>query len=45
MKRPPLAHRVIIPRPYVPALHSDIRRTIAAEKRRIAQQSTAKGDK
>lgn len=34
--RPPLAHRVAIPRSYVPAVATDIRKTIAAERKRLA---------
>lgn len=39
MTRPPLAHKIIVPRRYVPAVATDIRKTIKAEKRRLAQQA------
>jgi len=39
MTRYPMANKVKIPRPYVPAVATDIRKTIKAEKRRLAQQA------
>lgn len=36
MRRPPLAHRVDTTHPYTPAVATDIRRTIAAERKRLA---------
>lgn len=34
-----LSHRVSIPKPYVPAVATDIRKTIAAERKRLAEQA------
>lgn len=40
-RRPPLAHRISIPQPYVPAVSTDIRKTIAAERRKLAEAKAA----
>lgn len=37
MRKPPMSHRIIIPKPYVPSGSTDIRKTIAAEKKRLAE--------
>ena len=41
MRKPPLAHRVDTTHPYTPAVATDIRRTIAAARKRLAQQTAA----
>lgn len=41
-RKPPMSHKIIIPKPYVPSGSTDIRKTIAAEKRRLAEEATRK---
>lgn len=38
----PLAHKVIVPKAYVPAVATDIAKTIRAERKRIAERDAAK---
>ena len=38
MARPPLAHRIIITQPYTPALDTDIRKSFAAERKRLSEE-------
>lgn len=44
MNRPPLAHKVKIPQRYVPAVATDVRKTIAAERRRLARARVLKSE-
>lgn len=37
-----LAHRISIPKPYVPAVASDVAKTMKAERKRLAEQEAAK---
>jgi hypothetical protein len=41
-RRYPLAHRISIPQPYVPAVATDIRKTIKAERVKLAAAEAAK---
>jgi hypothetical protein len=38
----PMAHRIKIPKPYVPREATDIRKTIAAERKRLAEAEACK---
>lgn len=43
MSKPPMAHKIIIPRPWVPAASTDIRKhSIARELRRLAEAKRVK---
>lgn len=36
--KPPMVHRIHIPRPYEPSFNTDIRRTFAREQARLARE-------
>lgn len=38
MNKPPLAHKIIIDKPYTPSESTDIRKTFAAARKAIAKQ-------
>jgi hypothetical protein len=42
MRKLPFAHRIIRPKDYVPSVATDIRKTIAKERARLAEEAKAK---